>query len=201
MSAAVRSSLVLALLVVPDAAFAHSALPGVDGFWGGLLHPFVVPAHALAIVAAGLLVAQMIKGAPDTARWSGPAAFAAGLTAGSIAIARAFVPAHANEALLALAALSGIWIAAGRTSLRLTPLLIAGLTGLVVALDSPPDAIFLREALLMQIGTFCGALALFTALQEIACRLGHGWQHVGVRILGSWTAASAILVLALRLAK
>lgn len=201
MSAAVRSSLVLALLVVPDAALAHPAFPGIGGFWGGLLHPFVVPAHALAIVAAGLLVGQVIKSAPDAARWSGPAAFAAGLIVGSIAIARAFVPIHANEALFGLAALSGIWIAAGRTPLHLTPLLIAGLTGLVVALDSPPDAILLREALLMQIGTFCGALALFTALQEIASRLRHGWQHVGVRILGSWTAASAILVLALRFAK
>jgi urease accessory protein len=191
----------LALLVAPDAALAHPAWPGVDGFWGGVLHPFVVPSHMLAIAAAGLLMAQVIKEAPAAARWSGPAVFAAGLIAGSIVIAHAVVPTHANEVLLGLAALSGIWIAVGRMPLPLTSLLIAGLIGLALALDSPPEAIRVREAILMQIGTFCGALALFTALQEIACRLKRGWQHVGVRIAGSWTAASAILVLALRFAK
>ncbi len=201
MSAAVRSLPALALLVVPDAALAHPALPGVGGFWGGLLHPFIVPAHVLAIAAAGLLVAQMLKSAPAAARWSGPAAFTAGLIAGSIAIAGAFVPTHANELLLGLAALCGVWIAVGRTPLRFTPLMIAGLTGLVVALDSPPHAILLRQAILMQIGTVSGALALFTVLQEIACRLRRDWQHIGLRILGSWAAASAILVLALRFAK
>ncbi|HWP27721.1 MAG TPA: HupE/UreJ family protein [Xanthobacteraceae bacterium] len=201
MSAVVRSLLALAFMVVADSALAHPALPGTRGFWGGLLHPFLVPAHVLAIAAAGLLMAQVVKAAPDAGRWSGPAAFAAGLMAGTVVIARAFVPAHANEVLLGLASVSGIWIAAGRPPLRLTYLLIAGLTGLAVALDSPPDAILLREAILMQIGTFCGALAFFTALQETAARLRRGWQVVGLRIVGSWTAASAILVLALRLAK
>jgi urease accessory protein len=189
------------LLTASDPAQAHPAFPGIGGFWGGFLHPFVVPVHLLAIAAAGLLISQMVMNQPAVARWSGPAAFAAGLIAGSMAIAGAFVPTHANEVLLGLAALGGLWIALGRSPLRLTSLLIAGLTGLAVALDSPPDAIRLHEAVLMQIGTLCGALVLFAALQEIAARFKRDWQRMGMRILGSWIAASAILVLGLRLAK
>lgn len=201
MSATLRAWLALPLLVMPEPAIAHSALAGGGGFWGGLLHPYVVPAHMLAIFTAALLSAQVSRCCPDAARWSGPAAFAAGLAGGSLVIAQAVVPTYANEVLLGLAVLGGIWIASERAPLPVTALFIAGLTGLATALDSPPDAILLREAILMQIGTFFGALVLFTAVQEGAFRLKRGWQRIGLRIVGSWSAACAILVLALRFAK
>jgi hydrogenase/urease accessory protein HupE len=201
MSAVIRASFVLVLLVACDTAFARPVFGGVGGFTGGLLHPLFVPAHVLAIVGAGLLIAQEKQRGARITPWPGPIAFAAGLAAGFVTIAGAYVPMLAEEALLALAAISGIWVAVARPFLRFTPILLATLTGLAVALDSPPDVLSIREALLMQLGTFCGAALFYIVLIEAASRLARNWQRVGVRILGSWIAASAILVLALQLTR
>jgi urease accessory protein len=72
-------------------------------------------------------------------------------------------------------------------------------TGLAIALDSPPDTISVSEANLMLAGTACGASLLLIAIAETATRMTRPWQRIGLRVLASWIAASATLVLALRL--
>jgi hypothetical protein len=42
---------------------------------------------------------------------------------------------------------------------------------------------------------------MIAAIAFISAALPAFWQRIGIRIAGSWIAASAILVLALRLAK
>ena len=59
----------LALLMPADAALAHPAFEGAVGFYGGLLHPLLVPAHALAVTVTGLL------GARQAPRWPVPACY------------------------------------------------------------------------------------------------------------------------------
>jgi hypothetical protein len=47
-------------------------------------------------------------------------------------------------------------------------------------------------------------VAAFVTLALVAFLASHAarpWQQIGVRVIGSWIAASAILVLALRLAR
>ena len=39
-------------------AIAHGAFKGIGNFYGGVLHPVVVPAHLLALIAAGLFVGR-----------------------------------------------------------------------------------------------------------------------------------------------
>jgi len=201
MIAALRALFALVIFISPDVAWAHPPFGGADGFFGGFLHPLFVLAHVLAIVGAGLLIAQKAQRGSRAARWTGLIAFVAGLVAGFVAIASAYVPTLAGEALLALAAITGTWVALARPFLRFTPILLGALTGFAVALDSPPEVLSMREAIVIQLGTFVGAALLFIALVEAMSRLKADWQRVGVRILGSWIAASAILVLALRLAK
>jgi len=77
--------------------------------------------------------------------------------------------------------------------------LLAGAVGLAVALDSPPETISLRDANLALLGTAIGAVLVLLAVLQVATRLTRGWQRIGARIVGSWIAATAILVLALRL--
>lgn len=195
MNAAARLLFVTALLTVPDVACAHPAFAGADGFTGGVLHPFFVLAHALAIIAMGLLIGWQKQ------RRISLFAFAIGLAAGMIAIANAYVPSFADLALLVLALIAGTLVALGnRLSSRLTsPLAIA--IGTVIALDSPPEAMTVSTAIETQIGTFCGATIFLYAVSEVAARLKQHWQHMGMRIIGSWIAACAILVLALQFAK
>ncbi len=174
-------------------AFAHPAPLGIGGFPGGLLHPLFVPAHAMAVLALGLLVGQQ-------ATWTRLVAtsFIVGLAAGLGVLTLGVVPTLMNEFVLGGALLAGLLAAFGRPVSETVGCVLAVLLGFCIALDSPPEAISLTEANLMLIGTGIGALVLLIAVILIASRMRKGWTRIAVRILGSWIAASAILVLVLR---
>ena len=195
MNAAARLAVILVLLLAPDAAGAHPAFAGADGFAGGLLHPFFVLAHALAILASGLMIAQ------QTRHWRLRLAFVVGLVAGFGAIANAYVPTLADVGLLVLALVAGVIVALARPMPPMLSGLLAAAVGGVIALDSPPEAMTVRTAIETQLGTFCGATIFLYVASKAASRLKLNWQRIGVRILGSWIAASAVLALALQLAK
>jgi len=50
---------------------AHAPFIGVDGFYGGLLHPLLVPAHAMALLALGLLIAGAAGSRKEAGRRDG----------------------------------------------------------------------------------------------------------------------------------
>jgi urease accessory protein len=159
----------------------------------GLLHPFVVPAHVLAIAALALLIGQ------QGWRPSVPIAFSVAVLIGLGAIAMAYVPKFTEETLLAVTAITGLLVALARSLPQGPGVLLAAAIGLSLALDSPPEALALMQANLTLLGTALGAVLLLLALLQGTARLRHYWQRVGARILGSWIAAIAMLALALRL--
>ena len=85
------------------------------------------------------------------------------------------------------------------------PALVSAPLSLVVGaslgLDSPPEVIAISAATFMLIGTGIGACLIVAIVVAGASYLTLAWQRIGMRILGSWIAASAILVLALRFAR
>jgi len=183
---------VVVLGAMSDAASAHTVL-GITGFAGGLLHPLLVPTHFLVVAALALLAGQQ--------QWlrSLPFAYAIALMAGLGIIRLAYVPTFAEQALLTLAAVTGLLVAWARPLPLQLGATLATAIGLALGLDSPPEAISISEANVTLLGTALGATALLTALAWLASRLRRDWQRIGVRIVGSWIAASAIMVLALRL--
>jgi urease accessory protein len=184
----------VAFVAVAEPASGHTVF-GVTGFAGGLLHPLVVPAHILAVAALALLIGQQ--------GWHHAAvvAYAAAIIAGLGVIALAYVPTRAEEGVLAVAAVSGFLVALARPLPRSMGVLLAGAAGLALALDSPPEAISLSDANLALLGTAIGAMIVLLAPVQATTRLTRVWQRIGARIVGSWIAASAILVLALRLVR
>jgi hypothetical protein len=76
--------------------------------------------------------------------------------------------------------------------------LLAAIAGAVLALDSPPQAVRIAEAYATLAGTAVGACAMLVVVAALAGHANADWQRLGVRILGSWIAASAILVLAVQ---
>jgi urease accessory protein len=183
----------IVLLSISSEASAHPVF-GITGFAGGLLHPLVVPAHVMAAVALGILVGRQPSGRMLAM------IYALALVAGLGAIALAYVPTLAEQALLLLAAIGGMLVAWGR---RLPLIVVAPLAvaaGLAIGLDSPPEAISIAEANLTLIGTALSGTTFLAVLALIVARLRHDWQRIGMQIAGSWIAASAIIVLALRLA-
>jgi urease accessory protein len=167
----------------------------MTALFAGLLHPLVVPAHVAAIVALALLIGQQNWGR------NVPLAYLVAVVLGLGAIAMAYVPKFTEERLLAFAAITGLLVALSRPLPQELGVLLAAAVGISLALDSPPEALSLMEANLTLLGTAAGAVLLLLALLQGTARLRHYWQRIGARIAGSWIAATAILVLALRLVR
>jgi hypothetical protein len=157
------------------------------------LTQFFLPTHLLAVGAIGLLGRQ-------GARAAMLALFALGLAAGALVIASAVRETPAATALLAIAAFAGSIVVFGRTPPRWLAATLSFAAGGAIALNSPPQALTIPAAVAMQIGTAIAAFATLALIASIAAGAQRSWQRIGARVLGSWIVASAILVLALRLA-
>ena len=193
MNGCVRAVLIIVALTAADVAVAHA--PMGEGVSGGLLHPYLVPAHAMSLVALGLFIgSRREQGIPLLA-------FAAALIAGLVALTFAIAETPASEILLGNTGLLGVLLAADWNPPKPLGWIIAAVTGGMIALDSPPETISVQEADLMLLGTGLGALSALGAVIGGAGYLTRPWQRLGVRVVGSWIAASAILVLALTLAR
>ena len=170
----------------------------MSGFTGGLLHPLIVPAHALALLAIGLLIGQQNRGG----RLIPFMLFGAGLAAGLAAIALAVRQTFALSILLAA---TGTARSPGRARPPVAGTLVRRAGRRRPALRS--DWIRRRRPFRsctqshMLIGTGLGACAILATLVAGTMNCSREWQRIGVRILGSWISASAILVLALRFAR
>jgi len=79
--------------------------------------------------------------------------------------------------------------------------LLLVIAGVALELDSVPQEISMLRTLLALGGTAIAALLIPAVLAALMTYLRRDWQRIGVRIVGSWIAASAILVLALRFAR
>jgi urease accessory protein len=153
----------------------------------------LLPMHLMVMLALGLLIGQQGWGRAVLA------AYVASVLIGLGAIALAYVPGLAQEGLLAATAVAGLLLALARPWPAYIGVALAAAAGLSLALDSPPQALSLRDADLALAGTAAGASVTVWAVAEFSARLRHHWQRLGARIVGSWMAASAVLVLALRL--
>jgi urease accessory protein len=158
----------------------------------GLLNPLLTPAHVLTLLALALCVGQQKR------RGAVLLIFALALAVGFLAIVLAVETTPARLVLLADTAVLGVMVAAAWAPKPLLWLL-AATAGTALALDSPPQAVTIAEAYATLVGTAAGACAMLVAVATVASHAHADWQRIGLRILGSWIAASAMLVLAVQL--
>jgi hydrogenase/urease accessory protein HupE len=152
----------------------------------------LVPTHLMAMLVLGLLIGQQ--------RWGriAIAVYVAALLVGLGAVALAYAPTRAEESLLAATAVAGFALACARPWPTWAGAALAAGTGLSLALDSPPETLSLTKANLELAMTAIGATATVWAIALLSRWLSRPLPHLATRIVGSWTAASAVLVLALR---
>ena len=191
-----RPVLAVALLLLPTAVLAHSPIKGLDNFYAGFLHPIFVPAHLLAALALGILCGQ--QGPKDL-----QAALIAYLVATLAGLAVSVLPTRPDVELPLVigAAATGAMVALDRRLPLPVYLLLATALGVMVGIDSAQDDLNGRGRLAALLGTLLAAymLVLYAmVLSEFFSR--RHWQRIGLRIVGSWIAASALLVLSLALA-
>ena len=153
---------------------------------------FALPTHLLAVVALGLLAPQHAARFPILALIE----LAAGLLAGSLAVVLGVGENPASTALLALAAIGAAAVIAAWPLPAPITGLFAFVVGAALPLNAPPQEITMARAVLAQAGFALAALAAFAIVALIVLSATREWQ-----LVGAWIAASAILVLALRLAR
>jgi urease accessory protein len=186
---------VLAFSVSSSAAQAHDFIEGA-GVLNGFLHPLLVPAHALCLLAFGLMTGQ------QSSRMFLTALFPAALIAGILLIMYAVFPIDfVPMVLLASGACAGLLTAFAQPLPRIIPVIILVAGGLSLIIDSVPAVVSKRDTILALSGTVVAAALTLGLVAYLASALTRDWQRIGVRILGSWTAASTLLVLALQFAR
>jgi urease accessory protein len=164
-----------------------------QGLGMGFVRPLLTPAHLLALIGLGLLLARQAN------RGVLLAVFALSLAAGLGALAAAVGATPARNVLLGCAALAGVGVAAAFDAPRLVMAMLAAAIGIAIGLDSPPETTSIAVGNAMLAGTWLGTCLCVALVIAGTIRLRRGWQQLALRIVGSWIAASAILALALRI--
>jgi hypothetical protein len=194
MSNRTGTAFVVLLLMSTTPALAHSPIMGIGGVLGGILHALLIPEHGLSLLALGLVLAQQ----EQSPRRIGILTFTAALVCGLIAAAFAVGEALAADVLLAATGILGLlvvtmWIP------RYPVWVLAAIVGLTLALDSRPEVASSEESLRMLVGSGLGAAVSLTIVAEVGFLLRSNAQRIVSRVMGSWIAAIAILVLSLRI--
>jgi urease accessory protein len=185
--------LLVGIFISSGQAEAHAPFDGALGFYGGFLHPFLTPAHALAVAGIGLLAGQHSL----RWRWQVPAVYS-----GAIFLSFAglpYVPSTSVPVMMLLVAGSvcGAAVAIARPLPYALICLLAAVIGLALGIDSAPGVAGINESLVALLGTLSGATVLLMLIVEFSMSCRHEWIRLGVRVVSAWIAASSMLIIAL----
>jgi urease accessory protein len=149
----------------------------------------------IALVALGLLIGQ--RGLAATR----PAAlcFVGALVLGLIGAGVGSVPTI-DPILLPMAGLLSVAVLCDLAVPRPLCALAASLVGLGVGLASGPELVAGQARVVMLLGSGAGAAVGMFNIVGLLHEARRPWQRIGMRVVGSWIAASVTLVLALSLA-
>lgn len=188
-----RFILACLVLVVSETAWAHSPIQGIGNFYNGLLHPILVPAHLLLLIAVGLLLGQQGPKRVELALGGFATAIVVGLVMAWFSIGIGL-----ETLVLALSAAVGLLVAISPQMALPWCVVIALLAGLFLGIDSAQEELSGKDKLVTLFGS--GVAIYFLTLYPLALAEyfnKKAWQKIGTRIMGSWIAASSLLVLAL----
>lgn len=183
-----------AFFLFPRQALAHVPFEGLSDLYNGILHPMFVPAHVLMLIAAGLYLGKHGSKIPAVLM-----VFIL-FTAAGLAAAGFSLGGEVEPLLLGGAAIVGLLVSANFGIPKPFYLIIAALTGFIIGLDSAQDSLIGKARIFSLLGSGFGICFLFLYPLAFADYFGDkNWQKIGIRIVGSWVAASSFLVLALSL--
>lgn len=186
-----RAVVLLLLVGACGAASAHSPIAGIGHFYNGMLHPLFVPAHLMSIIAMGLWLGQAWpaqRNALLALVLAVPLGMAAGIATGW---------QKAEVVILGLTAAIAVAAAAARPVPLVARMVAGAALGLLLGLDSLPEAANGRAFWLSLAGTWLAVLlglSWVVFLSELAAR---PWMKIAQRAVASWVAAAALLVIAL----
>jgi len=189
------AALICFLLFAPDVASAHTPIKGISNIFNGMLHPILTPSHLLLLISTSLFFGQRGIEQTGTALLTTLAAMVLGLTTSF------FSPGPQVEYfILVWAVITGLLVAASLQLSLYWYFVVGALAGFSLGFDSAQQELYGKEKIIALFGT--GAGVYFFSLYPLRfaeyCNSRH-WLQVGVRVMGSWIAASSLLVLSLSL--
>jgi urease accessory protein len=191
------TSTAIALLAVAasNAAWGHGDTESVNDFYAGLLHPVLVPAHLMVLLASGLLVSQYVREHGQRLL----AGMLVSLPAGLMISRLTAVPQDVMMiGFLVLGLVISLLVVVAARVPRKALLTIGLISGSWVGADSghgnPGDASLFSTVML---GTWVGAMAVVCGVAGLLIDQQRDWQRLGIRVGGAWISAACILTLAL----
>jgi hydrogenase/urease accessory protein HupE len=190
-----RSGAVLfcCLLATPDIAAAHTPIKGIGNLFNGILHPVLTPSHLLLLIAVNLFFGQ--KGFKETekALLASIAAVVLGLVTSGLS------PGPQVEIfILVWSAMTGLLVAASAKLRTYWYFVVGMVAGFSLGFDSAQESLSGKDSIIALFGSGVGIyfFSLYPFGFAEFCN-NRNWLRIGIRVIGSWIAASSLLVLAL----
>lgn len=183
------------MLVAASPVSAHSPVPGIEGFYVGLIHPFSTPPQALLLLGLGFLVGGF---KPEQARLLLLCFLVASFT--GLFFAFGFAEIDTIMFAIAFAACSMAALSPGNLVLLATALV--GIGSFLIGDASVPDDGPIRDRLITMSGSMVGANVGLLYLCGICLlakeRYTTPWVGISFRVAAAWLGAVSLLMLALR---
>lgn len=187
---------VLLALCWPVPAWAHGSVPGLQGIYWGMLHPFSSGPQLLALFALALVIQQRLPDSEDAFH-----SFWISCLAGAGAAALSSWALNVDAILTVLAIVTGV-IAASALRLPLVVLLLLGvICGLPSGYLSWPEPGAKGDMMFTALGGIIGSVLIIIVVAGIIEAIWQvakwTWLPIAVRVAGSWIAAISVLLGAL----
>jgi len=180
-------------MLLPQLALAHSPIKGIGDFLNGMLHPLLVPAQVLIILALGLWYGQHQSAENKVSVLAFLFATIAGLVVSGFSMT-----ADVSVLLLIGATVIGLIIISGISAPQGFYIFLGISAGFIVGLDSAQESLAGKAKIISLFGSGVGIYFLLLYVMAISETLSvKHWQIIAVRVIASWLSASAMMVLAL----
>lgn len=186
----------LPALCWPAPAWAHGSVPGLQGLYWGMLHPFSSGPQLLALFSLALLIQQRLPESEDVFH-----GFWISCLVGA-GVAALGLSGFSPELLLTLAAIvTGILAAIARRLPFVTMLALGICCGLLSGYLSWPDPSPTGDPVFSTLGAIIGAtlvIVLIAGGSEIVSQATKWpWLPIAIRVAASWATAISVLLGAL----
>jgi urease accessory protein len=182
------------LIILSPALQAHVSEGGIVDSYGGLLHPYTEPVHIITLLGLGFLLTQQAKTVPPSGWILFCIAALIGLITSQIELTLALSPL-----LLVIAIVLGLLVAINLSLPARFCLFLSTVSGFVLGLDSAPGSATIWTEIVAIISTTTGLGIALLIVIGWGDYFKKDWQKIAIRVIGSWIAASALLVLTLNL--
>jgi hydrogenase/urease accessory protein HupE len=189
-----RRLALLPLLCLSGPTLAHVSGGGIVDSYSGLLHPFTEPLHIITIVGLGLMLSQQGRAVPPQGWISYTIAALLGLIASNAGLT---LPVYLM--LYPLAAILGLLVAIKPVLPRLICLLLSIIVGFTLGIDSMTGVEGIGKLIVTVFSTTTGLGIALLIVIGWGDYFSRDWQKIGIRVIGSWIATSALLVFTLNL--